>query len=194
MKEQILLTNCGTPDSATPMTRCWRPEERIPEVKIPTGNVCESCVMGKQHRVSFDLSTEKSRGVLDLVHSDVWGPSPTPSRGGASYFLRRRLLEEGMDLPLAEQRPSVRQISFKEWKALSIVERWEESEHFALGQWGRVHKSGVRGLLHQGGSPTTVHGSQHSSTKWSRRATQPHTGGEDPGPQIASRSSKDVLE
>ena len=29
----------------------------------------------------------RSKGVLDLVHSDVWGPTPVSARGGAKYFV-----------------------------------------------------------------------------------------------------------
>lgn len=52
--------------------------KKIPPVKIPVGEVCESCVMGKQHRVKFENSVEKSKKVLELVHSDVWGQAPCP--------------------------------------------------------------------------------------------------------------------
>lgn len=42
-------------------------------------------MFGKQHRVQFADNVMKSKGVL--VHSDVWGPAPYPSRGGALYFV-----------------------------------------------------------------------------------------------------------
>jgi len=49
---------------------------------------CEDCVLGKQRRVSFsktgrELKTQK----LELVHTDVWGPTPVNSLGGSSYFV-----------------------------------------------------------------------------------------------------------
>nr|KYP63308.1 Retrovirus-related Pol polyprotein from transposon TNT 1-94 [Cajanus cajan] len=43
--------------------------------------------MGKASRLKFSTSTHSSGGVLDYVHSDLWGPSRTESHGGARYFL-----------------------------------------------------------------------------------------------------------
>ena len=39
---------------------------------------CEHCLFGKHKRVSFNTSTHKSKGILDYVHSDLWGPSRKP--------------------------------------------------------------------------------------------------------------------
>ncbi len=50
-------------------------------------DICEPCIYGKQHRVKFANSFKRSEGVLELVHSDVWGPAPISARGGARYFL-----------------------------------------------------------------------------------------------------------
>ena len=47
----------------------------------------EPCIFGKQHRVKFVNSTKHSEGVLDLVHSDIWGPAPVSTRGWAKYFV-----------------------------------------------------------------------------------------------------------
>nr|GFC18222.1 retrovirus-related Pol polyprotein from transposon TNT 1-94 [Tanacetum cinerariifolium] len=38
-------------------------------------NFCENCVLGKSHRVSFDVGRHTTQGVIDYVHSDLWGPS-----------------------------------------------------------------------------------------------------------------------
>ena len=48
---------------------------------------CEHCVFGKHKRVKFNTSTHTSKGILDYVHSDLWGPSRKPSLGGARYML-----------------------------------------------------------------------------------------------------------
>ncbi|CAH9137005.1 unnamed protein product [Cuscuta epithymum] len=52
---------------------------------------CESCVLGKQHRVSFPPSSypnlSKCSSVLEYVHADVWGPASVPTHGGRKYFL-----------------------------------------------------------------------------------------------------------
>ena len=41
----------------------------------------------KHKRVKFNTSTHTSKGILDYVHSDLWGPSCKPSLGGAHYML-----------------------------------------------------------------------------------------------------------
>ncbi|KAL5554000.1 hypothetical protein UlMin_041401 [Ulmus minor] len=42
---------------------------------------CKICVMGKQRRISFSTSSHTSKGILDYVHTDVWGPFPIASHG-----------------------------------------------------------------------------------------------------------------
>nr|CDN96898.1 putative Ty-1 copia retrotransposon [Phaseolus vulgaris] len=48
---------------------------------------CEHCVLGKQRRVKFGTAIHNTKGILDYVHSDVWGPAKTPSIGGRHYFV-----------------------------------------------------------------------------------------------------------
>jgi hypothetical protein len=48
---------------------------------------CEHCVFGKHKRLKFNTSTHTSKGILDYVHSDLWGPSRKPSHGGSRYML-----------------------------------------------------------------------------------------------------------
>ena len=48
---------------------------------------CEGCVLGKQTKVSFGIAEHKSKDVLEYVHTDVWGPAPCLSYGGARYFV-----------------------------------------------------------------------------------------------------------
>jgi hypothetical protein len=45
------------------------------------------CVLGKQNWVQFKTTTHKTKGILGYVHSDVWGPVRTMSRGGHMYFV-----------------------------------------------------------------------------------------------------------
>ncbi|KAK8921677.1 hypothetical protein KSP39_PZI020061 [Platanthera zijinensis] len=56
---------------------------------ITTDNtVCEKCAEGKNHRLpSPKTSYRRSLMPLDLIHSDLWGPSTTPSLSGKIYFL-----------------------------------------------------------------------------------------------------------
>jgi len=48
---------------------------------------CEHCVFGKHKRVKFNTSVHTTKGTLDYVHTDLWGPSRKPSYGGARYML-----------------------------------------------------------------------------------------------------------
>ncbi|XP_027182117.1 uncharacterized protein LOC113780520 [Coffea eugenioides] len=48
---------------------------------------CEHCVKGKQTRVKFGTAIHDSKGILNYVYSDMWGPSKTISLGGKNYFV-----------------------------------------------------------------------------------------------------------
>ena len=47
---------------------------------------CQNCVYGKQNRVSF-LSGKRAKQILELVHSDVFGPVKVPSLGKSVYYI-----------------------------------------------------------------------------------------------------------
>ena len=50
--------------------------------------LCESCVMGKQKRVSFTKNPREPKKVqLEMVHRDVWGPSLVSSLGGSRFYV-----------------------------------------------------------------------------------------------------------
>jgi hypothetical protein len=57
---------------------------RIKSCKL---DFCKYCTMGKQWRVQFKTATHKTNGILDYVHSNIWGLVRTPSKGGAQYFM-----------------------------------------------------------------------------------------------------------
>ncbi|KAH9780126.1 hypothetical protein KPL71_007968 [Citrus sinensis] len=57
------------------------------EDKIEPLEFCEECVLGKSSRVKFSTGTHVSRGTLEYIHADLWGPAQTTSLGGARYFL-----------------------------------------------------------------------------------------------------------
>ncbi|KAG8475395.1 hypothetical protein CXB51_031889 [Gossypium anomalum] len=48
---------------------------------------CEHCIFGKQNRVRFTGGIHNTKGMLEYIHSDLWGPSRVPSKGGANYML-----------------------------------------------------------------------------------------------------------
>ena len=50
--------------------------------------LCKSCVMGKQKRLSFTKTAREPKKMrLEMVHTDVWGPSPVSSLGGSRYYV-----------------------------------------------------------------------------------------------------------
>jgi len=43
--------------------------------------------MDKQRRITFSTSQHKTKGLLDLIHTDVWGLPPVASIGGTRYYV-----------------------------------------------------------------------------------------------------------
>uniref|UniRef100_A0A2N9ICW1 Integrase catalytic domain-containing protein n=1 Tax=Fagus sylvatica TaxID=28930 RepID=A0A2N9ICW1_FAGSY len=46
-----------------------------------------SCQLGKQPALPFQNNESMSTGIFNLIHSDVWGPSPINSIGRSRYFV-----------------------------------------------------------------------------------------------------------
>jgi hypothetical protein len=46
---------------------------------------CENCIYGKKSRVRFPSGATKENEILELVHSDVFGPVTMNSLGGSLY-------------------------------------------------------------------------------------------------------------
>ena len=45
------------------------------------------CQFGKQTALPFNNSVSHALSSFDLIHSDVWGPSPISTLGGSRYFV-----------------------------------------------------------------------------------------------------------
>jgi len=48
---------------------------------------CEHCVIGKKTKLKFGTTTHYTEGILDYVHTDIWGLIKTASTGGNHYFV-----------------------------------------------------------------------------------------------------------
>jgi hypothetical protein len=48
---------------------------------------CEHCIYGKQNRVRFPSGATRTKGILDLIPSDVFGHVPVPSLGKSMYYV-----------------------------------------------------------------------------------------------------------
>ena len=61
---------------------------KLPELKSIDLDICESCILGKQKNVSF-LKTGRTMKdeKLELVHTDLWGPSLVASLEGSRYYI-----------------------------------------------------------------------------------------------------------
>jgi hypothetical protein len=60
----------------------------LPDLKQIDLDFCEHCVYGKQKRVRFlRVGKEKKNERLELVHTDVWGPTQVSSLGGSHYYV-----------------------------------------------------------------------------------------------------------
>jgi hypothetical protein len=60
----------------------------LPNLKQIDLDLCEHCVYGKHKRVRFlRVEKEKKNERLELVHTDVWGPTQVSHLGGISYYV-----------------------------------------------------------------------------------------------------------
>ena len=50
-------------------------------------DTCETCLGGKMTKAPFTKKGEKSKELLELIHTDVCGPMSTTARGGYQYFI-----------------------------------------------------------------------------------------------------------
>jgi hypothetical protein len=59
----------------------------LPDFSIEQQGVCRGCTLGKHAKVAFPSSEHRSKGILDLVHSDVCGPMSVASITGSMYYV-----------------------------------------------------------------------------------------------------------
>ena len=48
---------------------------------------CSGCKLAKFSALPFNQSISVSSSPFDLIHSDVWGPSPVATKGGSRYYI-----------------------------------------------------------------------------------------------------------
>lgn len=53
---------------------------------LPKPSVCSSCELSKSHKLPFAINEKRSLRVLDMLHCDLWGPSPVMSTDGYLYY------------------------------------------------------------------------------------------------------------
>ena len=57
----------------------------LPMLHVDHDGVCRGCALGKNTKGSFPKSESRSKGILDLVHSDLCRPMTVTSLGGYNY-------------------------------------------------------------------------------------------------------------
>ena len=60
--------------------------EGFPECGLEV-DFCEHCIYGKQSQVRFPSRVTRENEILELVHSDVFGPISVPSFCGSLYYV-----------------------------------------------------------------------------------------------------------
>lgn len=61
-------------------------DNKLP-VSIHNMTLCHACQLGKASRLHLPLTNNRVTSVLELLYSDVWGPSPYLSMEGHKYFV-----------------------------------------------------------------------------------------------------------
>jgi hypothetical protein len=60
---------------------------QLPVINNKASSPCTACPQAKGHQLPFPVSISTICQPLDLVYSDVWGPSPTLSMNGNRYYV-----------------------------------------------------------------------------------------------------------
>ena len=73
----------------------------MPPIKLVHDGVCKGCTLGKNVKKPYSGSSRRSKGILDLIHSDLCGPMIAPSMSGCLYYViihvRSVLFHEGYE-------------------------------------------------------------------------------------------------
>ena len=56
------------------------------EIQRNHEGVCKGCAQGKNTKNPFLKSNSKEKAILDIIHSDIYGPMQTTSLSGYSYY------------------------------------------------------------------------------------------------------------
>ena len=59
----------------------------LPSFSTDHQSICKGCAMGKYAKAAFPIRDNKSKGILDLIHSDICGPMSIESIGGFNYYV-----------------------------------------------------------------------------------------------------------
>jgi hypothetical protein len=60
-------------------------------LSVEHDGICRGCALGKNANGSFPGNDNRSKGILDLVHSDLCGPMTVASLSGYLYYVIFRI-------------------------------------------------------------------------------------------------------
>ena len=61
--------------------------EGIPEIQEKHDGFCKGCVKGKNMKKTFSSSERKAKGILEIIHYDVFSPMSSSSLKGYAYYV-----------------------------------------------------------------------------------------------------------
>lgn len=61
--------------------------EILPQLDFGDWNICLDCIKGKHSKQISKNSSTRSSELLELIHTDIYGPFDVPSWGGEKYFI-----------------------------------------------------------------------------------------------------------
>ena len=59
----------------------------LPKIHVEHDGICRGCALGKNAKRSFPSSDSRSKGILDLVHTDLRGTMTIDSLSGYLYYV-----------------------------------------------------------------------------------------------------------
>ena len=59
----------------------------LPTLSVNKSFSCDACLTSKSHHLLYSKSIHQTHKALEIVHSDLWGPSPVISHAGNRYYV-----------------------------------------------------------------------------------------------------------
>ena len=59
----------------------------FPPLSVSKTPLCDACLASKSHHLPYSKSTHQTTKPLDIIHSDLWGPSHVISHNGHKYYV-----------------------------------------------------------------------------------------------------------
>ncbi|KAL1553764.1 Retrovirus-related Pol polyprotein from transposon TNT 1-94 [Salvia divinorum] len=95
--------------------------------KVQNLEFCKHCVFGKLYHNKFPKKgVHRTKGTLDYIHMDCWGPSRVESIGGHKYFVSMIDDYSRMTWVIMMKHKGEAFKKFKQWKILIENQTWKK--------------------------------------------------------------------